>query len=183
MEEVHGKGSPRRTAVRRRAAVLMAVAAVGTSSLLVAGAAGASSRAVKVTAVSTPVGKVLSVGGSTVYTLQANGTACAAACFTVWPPVMVPTGAKHPTAGRGVSASKLGTVKANGGLQVTYGGKRLYKFSGDSGSGQVNGDITDTWGKWSAVVISKAASHGGGSSGSGTPTTSSSNAGSGGASF
>jgi Secreted repeat of unknown function len=71
------------------------------------------------------------------------------------------------------------------GVQVTYGGKRLYRFSGDSAPGQVNGNVTDEWGKWTDVVVSKSAKSGSGSS-SNTGSSSnsgSSNAGSGGASF
>ncbi len=52
-----------------------------------------------------------------------------------------------------MNAAKLGTVTRSGGvLQVTYGGKPLYWFVGDTSAGQVNGNVTDKWGKWSAVV-------------------------------
>ena len=61
---------------------------------------------------------------------------------------------------------------------MTYAGKPLYWFFGDTAPGQVHGNITDKWGKWSVVVTAKP---GHASSGSGgTPTTS---AGSGGVSF
>ena len=44
------------------------------------------------------------------------------------------------TAGTGVSAAKLGTIKVAGGaLQVTYSGKALYWFFGDKAAGQVKG--------------------------------------------
>jgi hypothetical protein len=61
---------------------------------------------------------------------------------------------------------------------VTYGGKPLYWFFKDTRPGQVGGNITDKWGKWSVVVTVRPA-HGSSGSG-GTPTTSS---GSGGVSF
>jgi hypothetical protein len=78
-----------------------------------------------------------------------------------------------------VSAAKLGTVKRNGVVQVTYGGKPLYYFVGDTTTGQANGDVTDTWGKWTAVVTKKSAtSSSGANSGSGN-----SSAGGGGAAF
>jgi predicted lipoprotein with Yx(FWY)xxD motif len=77
-----------------------------------------------------------------------------------------------------VSSSKLGTKSIAGGLrQVTYGGKPLYWFSGDTSNGQVNGNVTDMWGKWSAVVTSKSGS------GSGGSTTTKTTAGSGGTAF
>ena len=51
---------------------------------------------------------------------------------------MLPKGVTKATAGTGVSASKLGTVTRSGGvLQVTYGGKPLYWFVGDTAAGQV----------------------------------------------
>jgi predicted lipoprotein with Yx(FWY)xxD motif len=180
MEQVHDQGSTGVKGLGRFATVVVALVALPVSALTV-GAAGASTPGVKVTTVKTSNGKVLQVGTAAVYTLKASATQCAAACFAVWPPVMVPSGAKHATAGSGVSASKLGTAKVTGGLQVTYGGKRLYTFTGDTASGQVNGNITDTWGKWSDVVVSKSGSHGSGSPSN--STSGSSNAGSGGASF
>jgi Secreted repeat of unknown function len=61
-------------------------------------------------------------------------------------------------------------VTRSGGVrQVTYQGKALYWFSGDTGAGQVNGNVTDEWGKWTSVDSKKVSS-----SGSSTPTTASS---------
>jgi predicted lipoprotein with Yx(FWY)xxD motif len=159
----------------------VALAGLSVSALTFGTAAAASTASVRLTAVQTSSGKVLAAGSATVYTLKPSSTACAAACLHIWPAVMMPHGARHAMAGSGVSSSKLGTAKLSGGLQVTYGGKRLYTYIGDTGKGQVNGNITDTWGKWTAVVLSKPASNGSGSST--TSTSGSSNAGSGGASF
>ena len=79
-----------------------------------------------------------------------------AACHKIWPAVLLPKGVTKATAGTGVSASKLGTVKGAGGaLQVTYSGKALYWFSEDKAAGQVNGNVNDTWGTWSDVVTVK----------------------------
>ena len=56
-----------------------------------------------------------------------------------------------------MTASKLGTKTRSGGIrQVTYGGKPLYFFVGDTGTGQVNGNMSDEWGKWAAVVTRRA---------------------------
>ena len=57
---------------------------------------------------------------------------------------------------------------------MTYGGKPLYWFVGDTGPGQVHGNVTDTWGKWTSA---KTSSRSGGSS------STSSTAGSGGTAF
>jgi predicted lipoprotein with Yx(FWY)xxD motif len=159
-----------------------AIVAVGGISLSViasseAGATGA------VTVSSTKnakMGTILVSGKSkTLYTVKPSSTACTAACLKIWPALVLPAGVTKAKAGSGVSAAKLGTVKRNGAVQVTYGGKPLYHFVGDTTTGQVNGDVTDTWGKWTAVVTKKSANSGTGSnSGSG-----SSSAGGGGAAF
>jgi len=109
------------------------------------------------------------VSGTTVYTLKASGTTCGAKCLKTWPEVLLAKGVTSATAGSGVTASQLGTVKrAGGALQVTYGGKALYWFFKDTAPGQVKGIVSDIWGKWSVVVTKKAS----GSSGGATTTTS-----------
>ena len=60
------------------------------------------------------VGTIL-VSGKTVYTLKPSKTACSTACLKIWPALMLPKGVTKATAGKGVSASKLGTVKRSGG--------------------------------------------------------------------
>ena len=156
-----------------------ALALGGLSAALVGGgAAGASIHSAKnvvvSTAKSTKFGTIL-VSGKTVYTLKPSKTACTATCLKIWPALVLPKGQTKAKAGSGVSASKLGTMTLSSGVrQVTYQGKALYFFSGDSGSGQVNGNLTDEWGKWADVVLKK-----GSSSGSSTATT----AGSGGTAF
>lgn len=178
MDQQQDRGSSRSVRVGRWATVVLAAGAASASALAVGGAAAASTQTSKVTVVSTSKGKVLAAG-NTVYTLKASSTPCTSACLVVWPAVTVPNGVKHAAAGSGVTKSKLGTVKVPGvGIQVTYGGKRLYRFSGDTGPGQVNGNVTDMWGKWTAVVVSKSGSSSSSGSGSG-----SSSAGSGGTSF
>jgi len=111
------------------------------------------------------------VSGRALYTLAPSRTACGTKCLKIWPALLLPKGAKKATAGSGVSAAKLGTVKrANGALQVTYGGKPLYWFYKDRSAGDVKGNLKDTWGSW-AVVVTKKPSSGG--SGGGTTTTTS----------
>jgi predicted lipoprotein with Yx(FWY)xxD motif len=108
----------------------------------------------------------------TVYTLTPSKVACSAKCLQYWPEVLLAKGAKKPTAGAGVSASKLGTItRAGGRLQVTYAGKALYWFSKDTSQGQVSGNVSDTWGKWTDVVLVKP---------TGSPTTTTTTAGGGG---
>jgi predicted lipoprotein with Yx(FWY)xxD motif len=89
------------------------------------------------------VGTVLVDGsGMTLYydKAESDGTIkCTGGCATAWPPVLLPDGASAATAGTGVDASQLGTIaRPDGGSQVTYGGKPLYLFQGDT-AGQAAG--------------------------------------------
>jgi predicted lipoprotein with Yx(FWY)xxD motif len=101
----------------------------------------------------TAVGKVLvAANGRTVYLFTADKgktSACYGQCAAVWPPVI----AAKPTAGAGLSASKLSTTKRKGGqLQVTYGGHPLYYFAPDKRAGDVKGQgIVHFGGAWWVV--------------------------------
>src|SRR5665213_2564678 len=140
-----------------RAAAGSASTTAAAGSVSTTTAAGSASttpakRVVVAAAQSTRFGTVLA-SGTSLYTLQPSRTACGAECLKVWPPLLLPNGVMAPTAGPGVDASKLGTqAGAGGSLQVTYSGQALYWFSGDAAPGQVNGNVTDVWGKWSVVV-------------------------------
>jgi predicted lipoprotein with Yx(FWY)xxD motif len=170
--------SAHRAALARWVGAIVAVGGISLS-VVASSEAGAVSGVTVSTTKNAKMGTIL-VSGKTLYTLKPSSTACTAACLKVWPALVLPAGVTKAKAGSGVTASKLGTVKRNGVVQVTYGGKPLYFFIGDSAAGQVNGVVTDTWGKWSAVVTKKKAgsSSSGSSSGSGN-----SSAGGGGAAF
>lgn len=72
--------------------------------------------------------------------------ACVSACISAWPPLLLPKGVTHATAGSGVKQSLLGTRKRGTSLQVTYKGLPLYRYAGDSGPGQTNGQgVGGTW--------------------------------------
>jgi predicted lipoprotein with Yx(FWY)xxD motif len=125
-------------------------------------------------------GKVLVSEGDALYTLVPNGTPCGAKCLKVWPALTLPAQVKSATAGPGVTRSKLGVAAGpSRAKQVTYGGRALYRFFEDK-KGQVKGDLTDQWGKWTAVVVAKPSQPAPASSNSGSGST---NAGSGGVSF
>jgi predicted lipoprotein with Yx(FWY)xxD motif len=106
------------------------------------------------------IGSVLVNGdGRTLYLLssEAGGKLTCTddnGCTKVWPDTELPAGVTQATAGSGVQASLLGTVKGAGGnLYVTYGGYPVYQFSGDKGPGTVNGQgITSFGGTWSAMT-------------------------------
>jgi predicted lipoprotein with Yx(FWY)xxD motif len=101
----------------------------------------------------TAVGSVLvAANGKTVYLFTADKgskSACYGKCAGAWPPLI----AAKPTAGTGLSASKLGTTKRKDGkLQVTYGGHPLYYFAPDKQAGDVNGQgIVHFGGTWWVV--------------------------------
>jgi predicted lipoprotein with Yx(FWY)xxD motif len=112
--------------------------------------------------------------GRTLYLFKADvGTksACTGACATAWPPLLA-TG--KPTAGTGLTASKLGTITRSGGKQqVTYNGHPLYRFIKDQNPGQTTGQGVTAFGAaWFALTPSgnqasaPASSSGGGGSGS-----------------
>ena len=149
------------------------VAACGSSSSSTASGSGSASSApaggssstpaVTISAKSVPgVGTVLVNGqGRTIYLLSSekggkitctddNG------CTKVWPDTELPKGMTAATAGSGVQASLLGTVKdASGALYVTYNSWPLYTFSGDAGPGVAHGQgITSFGGTWYALTTS-----------------------------
>ncbi len=152
--------SQTRRHVNGRLALAVLVAGGLAATIGVTMASGASHSHAKSVVISTfksaKFGTVLS-DGRTLYTLKPNAVACTATCHKYWTPVLLPKGVTKATAGAGVSAAKLGSRKITGGVQVTYNGRALFWFFEDKSAGQVKGNVTDTWGKWSDVVL-KAAS-------------------------
>lgn len=162
----------------RIAAVALVTAGLATSVGLTVASAAEHSHVTKSVVISTfksaKLGTILS-DGKTLYTLQPNAVACTAACHKFWIPVLLPKGVTKATAGAGVSAAKLGSRKVTGGEQVTYGGRELFWFFKDKAAGQVTGNVTDTWGKWTDVVLVKPAHK--------SPTTTTTSGGGGGVGF
>src|ERR1700751_472117 len=96
---------------------------------------------------------LVDAGGLTLYLFKADSgtmSACTGACATAWPPLLA-NGA--PTAGTGLTASKLGTItRAGGSRQVTYNGHPLYLFIKDTKTGQTSGQGVTAFGAaWFAV--------------------------------
>jgi len=88
--------------------------------------------------------------GRTLYTLSAekNGRfICTGTCLSAWRPLLIAAATKP------LGPVPLGTVKRpEGKTQVTYKGRPLYSFSGDSKAGDANGEgITDV-GTWHAAT-------------------------------
>ena len=116
--------------------------------------------------------------GNVLYTNnQDSGSkmACTAACQSIWPPLMAPSGGQPTSSDTGVQA-KLGV--SNG--QVTFDGKPLYTFVSDS-PGQASGNgVTDSFGgtsfTWTAAKAGGTSSTSG-STGAATTTSSTSSSG------
>ena len=126
--------------VARRALVVGAVVAAALPAAA-AGAVAGASKAPTVALRSTHLGKILVVGatGRTLYAFASDGknkSNCTGPCAQAWPPLLVNG---KPTAGKGVSAAKLGEIKRGNSHQVTYAGHPLYRFVGDSAPGQTTG--------------------------------------------
>jgi predicted lipoprotein with Yx(FWY)xxD motif len=119
------------------------------------------------------LGKILvDSKGRTVYLFKKDTgpqSTCFGACATDWPPV---TTTAKPTAGKGLTASMLGTTKrSDGRTQVTYNGHPLYLYIGDQSAGDTNGQGLNFFGAvWYVVspagspVTSQGSSSGGGAS-------------------
>jgi predicted lipoprotein with Yx(FWY)xxD motif len=107
-------------------------------------AQGASGTTVAVA--SSKLGDILVDGdGRTLYAFtkdKGDQSACSGDCAANWPAL---TGTA--AAGTGVQASLVSTsMQADGDSQVTYGGKPLYYFAGDTKPGDTNGQgVGDVW--------------------------------------
>jgi predicted lipoprotein with Yx(FWY)xxD motif len=172
---MNGRRVPRSKVAAAGIAVGVLLATLGGVAVSGAALNHAASGTVVSTLKTTSYGTIL-VSGKTVYTLKASKTACTAKCLKTWPQLLLAKGTTKATAGPGVSAAKLGTLKVAGGrLQVTFAGQALYWFYLDRAAGQVKGNTTDTWGKWSVVVTVKPSG--------GSPTTTTTAPGGGGVGF
>ena len=140
-------------------AARLVLLATAVTALIAAGAtgAGASAKGVAKEARNATLGKTIltTTKGRTLYSLSAETKGrfiCTASCLSVWHPLVVPDGVK-PT-----GPVKLGTIeRPEGRTQVTFKGRPLYSFGGDSKAGDVNGEGIKDVGTWHAASVSKAA--------------------------
>lgn len=100
-----------------------------------------SSRAATVRLRHTNLGSILvSSSGRTLYEFtrdHPSKSSCAAisGCSETWPSLKT---SGRPTAGSGIRATLLSSIRSAGGKQVTYAGHPLYTYSGDSGPGETS---------------------------------------------
>jgi len=129
------------------------------ASLIVAGACGNDSKpaqnesgakAARVELGATDLGEVLvDAEGRTLYAFTpdtSTSSTCTGGCAQTWPPA---TTRGNPSAGSGVSAGLAVITRADGRKQVVANGHPLYRFSGDTKSGDVTGQ--GSGGSWYAV--------------------------------
>ena len=118
-----------------------------------------------------PYGKVLvNASGHALYTFapdKASKVTCTGACAKIWPPLVLPSGAK-PAAAGGVTASLLGSdPNPSGGRVVTYKGWPLYTYVTDTTAGVAHGQgLNLNGGFWylispSGNVVKSSSSKGG----------------------
>jgi predicted lipoprotein with Yx(FWY)xxD motif len=112
-------------------------------------------RRVRITAEDSRFGRVLfDANGQVVYVFEIdrrNRSNCTSTeCVRAWPPVLTE---EDPTAGAGVDASLLGTIRrSDGTLQVTYDGRPLY-FYEHEGRGEIKCHNVDLHGGLWWVVM------------------------------
>jgi predicted lipoprotein with Yx(FWY)xxD motif len=114
---------------------------------------------------STSLGTILTDGrGFTLYAFDADkGTMsnCSGACATAWPPDTA-TGS-DPQVDPGVMQSLVGqTTRADGTTQLTYAGRPLYLFTGDTAPGSTKGDGSTAFGaRWDTLTATGKDASGG----------------------
>ena len=114
-------------------------------------------RSVKVSTAHTSLGQVIVDGrGRSLYLFEKDTrghSACSGVCTSYWPPFV--TKGKS-IAVKGAKQSLLGTIRrGDGSRQVTYAGHPLYFFSGDTQSGQTNGEgLKDFGAGWYVLMPS-----------------------------
>lgn len=145
--------------IRAIALATLAIALLASGSTSVAGqlrTANSSKRVVAKAQNATLEETVLTTTkGRTLYSLSVEKHGkfiCTGSCLSVWHPLIVPAKTK-PT-----GPVKLGTIVRpdNGVTQVTYRGRPLYRFGGDSKNGETNGEGIKDVGTWHAATAPKA---------------------------
>lgn len=145
MPQSSANPSPRRLS----AAILVVVAAIALAGLFGSIAQAQTSKRVVKEAHALGHTVLTNNQGLTLYSLSAEKHGrfiCTGSCLSTWIPLLVRPGVK-PT-----GPVTLGTIKRpNGKRQVTFKGKPLYAFDGDSRKGEANGEGFKDVGTWHAA--------------------------------
>ncbi len=116
-------------------------------------AAPAASRGTAVTVARSQYGRILADGrGQALYAFSretGRTSRCYGACAKAWPPVHA---AGRPVARGGARKRLLGTTaRRDGGRQLTYAGRPVYLYVGDSPGHVLCHDVTEFGGVWRVV--------------------------------
>jgi predicted lipoprotein with Yx(FWY)xxD motif len=145
--------------------VLLGACASNSTTNSSSGGGGATSPTLRAQKVGNLGTVLVNSGGLTLYFLKGETAAhiqCTGSCATNWPPLTVASGVK-PTLASGVSGQVATVQRSDGSLQVTYEGKPLYTFVGDSGPGQATGQGVANF--FAATPAGSAGTSGSGSTG------------------
>jgi predicted lipoprotein with Yx(FWY)xxD motif len=144
---------PPRTSRARATAIAVGLCALiaAAAALAPAGAAAARTKRVVAEQPNETLGLTVltNLMGRTLYSLSVERHGrfvCTGSCLKVWHPLIVPAGVRPK------GPVRLGTVRRpEGRIQVTYKGRPLYRFSGDSKQGEANGEGFKDVGTWHAA--------------------------------
>jgi predicted lipoprotein with Yx(FWY)xxD motif len=135
-------------------AAAVAAAALAAAAGAMAFASSSAQSPSKVVAAPSRFGTILFDGrGFVLYAFTRDGSrrsVCAGACAKAWPPYIVK---RRPTAGTGVTAPSIGTIRRKDGrLQATYQGRPLYYYVGDRQPRQILcQNVSEFGGLWLVV--------------------------------
>jgi predicted lipoprotein with Yx(FWY)xxD motif len=106
-----------------------------------------------VTVVRSQFGRILADSrGQALYSFsreRGRTSRCYGACAQAWPPVAARS---RPSAGRGARAALIGTtVRRNGTRQLTYAGRPVYLYVGDSPGRVLCHDVSEFGGVWRVI--------------------------------
>lgn len=131
-----GRGWRTRTAVALVAAGSVTAISASLTAAQAVPATGGTVTIVRVVS-RAPFGNILATVwglGRTLYILPTGS--CTGACLGAWPPLLMPVHTRIP-----IGTKCLGTAKFGTRFQVTYRGKRLYLFAGDTGKSVTGNNV------------------------------------------
>jgi predicted lipoprotein with Yx(FWY)xxD motif len=136
--------------------------------MLFTGLARATPRVSTLALVKTTTSRMLvTAKGMTLYQLtldKKNHSTCTGQCVKFWPPLVLPSGTRAPSAVPGIHGTFGVASLVSGGKQLTLNGAPLYTFIKDKKLGDINGE--GVLGTWWIVIPPSAPSHGSGTAAS-----------------
>ncbi len=137
---------------------LRVVTAILGLALMVLPVSLTSAQATPVSTASTGLGVILvDQNGLTLYTFSPDSTntsTCTGGCVAAWPPATVDADTAAMLQSGGADRAELGVFDRGDGMQLTWNGMPLYRFSRDTAAGQTAGNGVNAFGGlWSVVIV------------------------------